>query len=130
MSNYYSGDGLRIGKLDAPAGSAPAYPIAQLGAYAFYESMGPLQRVLYLAGLVSIPVLGYHGFMRNDSVGMALVWGVFGSIVWPITVPVAFAQGYAKPRVKRNRKRPSRRTSTVTSRRRTSRRRRQTSRRP
>jgi hypothetical protein len=82
----------------------------------------PVQQALYLAGLASVGVLGYHGYKRNDSVGWALVWGIFGSVVWPITVPIAFAQGYGKKkRVKSNRRRARRRTSR--RRRRTSRRR-------
>lgn len=40
--------------------------------------------------------LVYHGYKRNDSVGWALVWGIFGGLVWPITVPIAIAQGFGK----------------------------------
>ncbi len=99
MSGYYSGDGLGLGTLGAAADKmSGAHPIAHLGQNGgwSYAAMGPLQKALYMAGLAAIPVLGYHGYKRNDSVGWALVWGIFGSIVWPITVPVAFAQGFGK----------------------------------
>lgn len=40
----------------------------------------------------------YHGYKRDrGSVGWAIGWGVLGYVVPYITVPVAFAQGYAKP---------------------------------
>lgn len=56
--------------------------------------------VLRIASLASLGALVYHGYKRNDSVGWALCWGLLGGIVWPITVPIAFAQGYAKPKKK------------------------------
>lgn len=120
MSSYYSsGDGLGLGRLGAAADKVPTHPLASLGTNGTtggYQ-MSLAQKTLWLAGLASVPVLGYHGYKRNDSVGWALVWGIFGSIVWPITVPVAFAQGYGKRKVGRNRRRRPR-TSRRTSRRR------------
>lgn len=117
MSTYYSGDGLGLGTLSRAADQSPeAHPLANLGQNGM--TLGPrgtLTTALWVAGVASVPVLAYHGYKRNRSVGWALVWGIFGSWVWPITVPVAFAQGYAKPRVRRNRRR--RRTSRRTSRR-------------
>jgi hypothetical protein len=64
------------------------------------------------------PALAYHGYKRNDSVGWALVWGLFGSMVWPITVPVAVAQGFGKKKTNKN---PRRRRRTSRKKRRTSR---------
>jgi len=120
MSGYYSGDGLGLGKLGAAADKVPTYPLGTLGQEGGWGSVSPLRQALYLAGLASIPVLGYHGYKRNDSMGWALVWGIFGSIVWPITVPVAFVQGFGKRKVRSN---PRRRRRTTRPRRRTSRRR-------
>lgn len=50
------------------------------------------------AHLAAMGALTYHGYKRNDSVGWALVWGILGSIVWPVTVPIAAAQGFGKPK--------------------------------
>lgn len=50
----------------------------------------------WTASIASTAALAYHGYKRNDSFGWALVWGLFGPLVWPITVPVAFAQGFGK----------------------------------
>lgn len=75
----------------------------------------PMFWVWNIGHLVAVPTLAYHGYKRNDSAGWAVVWGLFGSFVWPITIPIAFAQGYGKRRVNANRKR---RTSRRTSRRR------------
>jgi hypothetical protein len=44
----------------------------------------------------SMIALTYHGYKRNNSVGWAIVWGLFGPLVWPITVPIAVAQGFGK----------------------------------
>lgn len=132
MSGYYSGDGLGLGKLGAAADRVRTeHPLASLGRGGLGQGLvtTPVRSALYLAGLASIPVLGYHGYKRNNSVGWALVWGIFGSLVWPVTVPVAFVQGFGKRKVGANRRR--RRTSSrpVVRRRRTSRSRRRTSRR-
>lgn len=122
MTSYYDGVGLGLGQLGAAADRVPAMSplttLGQNGTESWWAASGPIQKTMYIAGLAAVPALAYHGYKRNNSVGWALVWGIFGSWVWPITVPVAFAQGYAKPsRVKSNRRRrPSR------SRRRTSRR--------
>ena len=86
---------------------APIQPIAYLGANGT-AAAGVWKYALSAAQLASMAALGYHGYRRNNSIGWALVWGVFGSIVWPITLPVAFVQGFGKP-IRRNRRRVSRR---------------------
>ena len=50
-----------------------------------------------IAGSVATGALVYHGYKRSRKhpIGSALLW-FLGSIVWPITLPIAFAQGYAK----------------------------------
>lgn len=40
----------------------------------------------------------YHGYKRNQSIGWAFVWALAGSVAPVITVPVAFAQGFGKPK--------------------------------
>lgn len=108
MGNYYgSGDGLGLANLGQAADTSVP----------FWDSPG-VRFVMTTGSVLSVPALAYHGYKRNRSVGWALVWGIFGSMVWPVTVPVAVVQGYAKPKVRSNKRR-----------RRTSRRRRRTSRR-
>lgn len=103
MSNYYGeGGGLRaVGELTQDQRAE----LQRIEA----ATRSPLFWVWNIGHFVSVPVLGYHGYKRNDSVGWALVWGLFGSIAWPVTVPIAFAQGFGKRKVRTNRRR--RRTS-------------------
>jgi hypothetical protein len=72
------------------------------------ERVSPLGTVLKVVGFVSLPLLVWHGYKRNTSIGWAIVWGL-GSFVWPITLPIAFAQGFAKPKMTPNRRRGRRR---------------------
>ena len=125
MSNYYRGGvGFGIGQM--PNGGPMTLTSEDLAAQQRAMDSGGQKTIgtlMALAGTVAVPVLAYHGYKRNNSVGWALVWGLFGSVVWPITVPIAFAQGYGKKKVAANRRR--RRTSRrPRPRRRTSRRRR------
>lgn len=42
-------------------------------------------------------ILGaYHGYKRNNSIGWGIAWGLLGGAFPFITIPVAFAQGFAK----------------------------------
>lgn len=52
--------------------------------------------VYSLIALVAGGASAYHGYRRNDSVGWAVVWYLMGAWFPFITLPVAFAQGYAK----------------------------------
>ena len=36
----------------------------------------------------------YHGYKRNDSIGWALGWGLFGSALPVVAIPVMLAQGF------------------------------------
>jgi hypothetical protein len=56
-----------------------------------------------ITGIAASSALAYHGYKRNNSVGWAIGWFFFGAL-WPISVPVALAQGFAKPAVKKNRR--------------------------
>lgn len=40
----------------------------------------------------------YHGYKRDNSVGWALWWAAWGALVPIVTVPVAIAQGFGKPK--------------------------------
>jgi len=123
--DYYSGMGLGMSSLGQAADTVQQNMMP--GSESRWRRMSPIERVTIAIGTAATPVLAYHGYKRNNSVGWAVAWGLFGSMVWPITLPVAFAQGFAKPRVKPNRRRRS--TAVSTRRRRTSRTRRRTSRR-
>ncbi len=66
---------------------------------------GPGWYIYSVASTAATAALAYHGYKRNQSVGWALVWGIFGGIVWPVTLTIAFAQGFGQPSVKKNRRR-------------------------
>lgn len=58
-------------------------------------SQSPAYQVL---GMVGMGAGAYHGYKRNNSVGWAVVWGLLGSMVPIIVLPVALAQGFGKPK--------------------------------
>lgn len=51
----------------------------------------------YILSVVGMGLSAYHGYARNKSVGWGIGWGVAGAIAPIITVPIALAQGFAKP---------------------------------
>lgn len=55
-------------------------------------TLGSLLRTAAVAAMV------YHGYKRNDSLGWAIGWGFAGAVVPILTVPVAVAQGFGKPK--------------------------------
>lgn len=85
---------------DAPA-PAPLNPEAQPGQPAVptpgmqADSMGLLWGLISIASAAG---LVYHGYRRNHSIGWAIGWAVLGGIAPIIAWPVAFAQGYGKPK--------------------------------
>jgi len=46
----------------------------------------------------SMAASAYHGYKRNESVGWALVWGLFGAMFPIITPAIALAEGFGKPK--------------------------------
>ena len=70
----------------------------------------PFRYVWYAASVAGVSAGAYHGYKRNDSVGWAIGWALLGGVFPFITIPVSLAQGFAKPRVRRNRRRTSRRS--------------------
>lgn len=110
MSSYYSGGGLAAGVAPGVTARAPKVP-ARVGSTGLAQvDTGPLWTVWSIAGLAATGALAYHGYRRNNSVGWALVWGLFGGLVWPIGVGLAAAQGFGKPRLRKNRLRRKRRS--------------------
>lgn len=70
----------------------------------------PVQRGMWMGwGIliaVSVAASAYHGFRRSGGdYGTAAGWGLFGLIAPVITPAVALIQGYAKPKVRSNRRR-------------------------
>lgn len=62
------------------------------------NASSPQAFAVAVAGTAAAGALAYHGYKRNrGSVGWALMWFFFGGIFWPITLPVALAQGFGKP---------------------------------
>ncbi len=75
---------------------------------AFGGTAATLWRVV---GTAAGAALAYHGYKRNNSVGWALAWAIFGGMFWPVGLGVAYAQGFGKPatmRANRRRRRRSR----------------------
>ena len=88
----------------APPASAPTAPPAATGTSTLSprnETNSTVRTVMTVAGTASSAALAYHGYKRNNSVGWAIGWFFLGAF-WPNALPVAFAQGFAKPRVKSN----------------------------
>jgi len=61
-----------------------------------YPTACVVTKVLHTAGLVAGV---FHGYRRNRSVGWALGWGLLGAMFPYITIPVALAQGFGKPKL-------------------------------
>jgi len=61
---------------------------------------GTAKTVAWAAYTAAVGASVYHGYKRNQAdnpIFWALMWGVAGSIVPVITVPVAIAQGFGEP---------------------------------
>jgi len=57
-----------------------------------------LGQVFGIISLLATPILAYHGYRRNKSIGWAIVWGIVGGIFWPIAMPISLAQGFGEPK--------------------------------
>lgn len=51
-----------------------------------------------LASLAGGAAGAYHGYRRHNSIWGGIGWFFLGSWFWPISIPVAFAQGFAQPK--------------------------------
>lgn len=74
----------------------------------FVDRWSTWQWGLLAASLIATPLLAYHGYKRNHSVGWAVGWGLLGGIAWPIVAPIAFAQGFGKSKGDRSGRRKNR----------------------
>jgi hypothetical protein len=67
-----------------------------LGQGDIYATPAWLQQTLGVLSLASGVAGAYHGYKRHDSVWGAIGWSLLGFWFWPISMPVAFAQGFGK----------------------------------
>lgn len=49
-----------------------------------------------IASIAGTGLGAYHGYKRNESVGWAIGWAFFGTILPVIAIPVMFAQGMGR----------------------------------
>lgn len=60
--------------------------------------------------MASVVACAYHGYKRNNSVGWAIGWGLVGGMFPLISVAIAVAEGFGKPKsATPNRRKRSRR---------------------
>ena len=78
---------MQVGEIPLGAGPAPQVGKSKT------DSLISVPRKL--VSIAATPLLVYHGYKRNHSVGWAILWGL-GGLVWPIALPIAFAQGFGK----------------------------------
>lgn len=65
-----------------------------------YETNPSFGDIWAVAATAAMAASAYHGYRRNEAaapVGWALWWGLWGALVPFITLPIAFAQGFAEP---------------------------------
>jgi len=73
------------------------YPWAAKPTNGLGQDASPLAMVQAVGGLAGMILGAYHGYRRDDSVGWAIGWALFGSMFWPIAIPVMLVQGLGKP---------------------------------
>ena len=58
-----------------------------------------LQIIYSLLGTAAGAGLAYHGYKRTGGSWLAAIgWSAIGGFFWPLALPVAFAQGFGKPK--------------------------------
>lgn len=66
-----------------------------------FQGNPDMKDVWAAAAAVAMGASAYHGYKRNEAgdnpILWALWWGFWGALIPIITVPVALAQGFAKP---------------------------------
>lgn len=84
-------------------GPVPGAPVRSLGAFTDDALASPAMRFYLTARAWLSPILigaaAYHGYRRNHgSYGWAFGWGAFAAFAPVISVGVALAQGFGKPK--------------------------------
>jgi hypothetical protein len=59
---------------------------------------GPWAAIGKVLSMVGAAGGAYHGYKRNDSVGWAIGWSIFGGAIPVLAIPIAVAQGVGKPK--------------------------------
>lgn len=93
---------------------APTAPSQPVTADVMPDSMGPPEAITFVPppspepsplatfgkvlSLVGAAGGAYHGYKRNDSIGWAFGWSIFGGMLPIFAIPVYLAQGFAKPK--------------------------------
>lgn len=72
-------------------GAMPRVPVAA------DDTSSALRTINKVAGYAGYMAGAYHGYKRNESVAWAFGWALFGGLIWPLAIPVMFAQGFGKP---------------------------------
>jgi hypothetical protein len=62
------------------------------------EGFGGFGTLWWILSAAGTALGAYHGYKRNNSVGWAIGWSILGGLFPVITIPVSFAQGFAKPK--------------------------------
>jgi len=89
--------------LDGACSSCRASPGGELGragpdGLGEVDAGGPSVRAVAwaVASTVGTAAGVYHGYQRNQSIGWALAWGLFGAVMPIVALPLAVAQGFGK----------------------------------
>lgn len=93
----------------APAASKPSIPAqavraaTELGSLGLLSDVAPqgsgLRTLGYVISATGAGLSAYHGYKRSrGSIGSAIGWGILGSFFGILTVPIALAQGFGKPK--------------------------------
>lgn len=96
-ADHLTEDPLYYEKLELMEEGALDDLVVPLGAYGRNPGANSIWGLLALAGAGASV---YHGYKRNEArnpVAWALWWGLWGAVIPIITVPIAVAQGFAKP---------------------------------
>ena len=95
-----------LGRLSGLGQYVQYYPNFPMGADdASSEEVSPNVRAV--AAMIGTAIVGagiYHGYKRNNSVGWAIGWGLMAGMFPIITIPIAIAQGFGKPKEMRSNK--------------------------
>jgi hypothetical protein len=90
---------LRAVKLGAQANQINAALAKANGITTIFKRLPTPVRIIWsVLATASFAASVYHGYKRNDSVGWAIVWGIFGALFPIITPTIAIAQGFGKPK--------------------------------
>jgi hypothetical protein len=85
-----------------PAWSSNLYTSEQLAAVRTGQVVAVAPSDMWTKAASGLALAGtglgvYHGYKRTGSLGWALAWGLLGGMFPIITIPVALAQGFARP---------------------------------